>query len=51
MTGRAKGTTEELGKNVQAKLGLNRSILDTAPSIFWTSWSINPSETIKLLSK
>ena len=31
MTRSAKGTVEEPGKNVAAKAGLNREILDTAP--------------------
>lgn len=31
MTASARGTTEEPGKNVRAKAGLNRSILDVAP--------------------
>ena len=34
MTRSAKGTLEEPGKNVKAKSGLNKSILDAAPSQF-----------------
>ena len=34
MTGSAKGTAAEPGKNVKAKAGLNREILDTAPGGF-----------------
>lgn len=34
MTGSAKGTVEEPGRNVAQKAGLNRSILDTAPGSF-----------------
>lgn len=34
MTVSASGTSEELGKNVRQKAGLNREILDTAPSLF-----------------
>lgn len=33
MTGSAKGTIEEPGKNVAQKAGLNREILDTAPAL------------------
>ena len=32
MTGSAKGDSENPGKNVKAKSGLNREILDTAPA-------------------
>lgn len=34
MTKSAKGTTEKPGKNVKAKSGLNKSILDSAPGMF-----------------
>ncbi len=34
MTGSAKGTAEQPGRNVKAKAGLNREILDTAPGAF-----------------
>ena len=34
MTGSARGTLEEPGKNVRQKAGLNRSILDTSPAAF-----------------
>ena len=34
MTASAKGTIEELGKNVAQKSGLNRSILDAASGSF-----------------
>jgi len=34
MTASAKGTIEKPGKNVRAKAGLNRAILDTAPGSF-----------------
>ncbi|EAY31242.1 RNA-guided endonuclease InsQ/TnpB family protein [Microscilla marina] len=63
MTGSAKGTTEALGKNVKAKSGLNRSILDTAPSMFldkleykskWherTFVKVNPKRTSQVCSE
>ena len=34
MTATAKGTAEKPGKNVKAKAGLNRRILDTGPAAF-----------------
>ena len=34
MTGSARGTAEEPGRNVKAKAGLNREILDTSPGAF-----------------
>jgi putative transposase len=34
MTRSAKGTAEQPGKNVRAKAGLNRAILDASPSMF-----------------
>lgn len=34
MTNSARGTVEEPGKNVSAKAGLNRSILDVSPGLF-----------------
>jgi putative transposase len=36
MTASAAGTTEQPGRNVRAKAGLNREILDTAPGAFLT---------------
>ncbi|WP_200276461.1 hypothetical protein [Rhodovulum adriaticum] len=34
MTGSARGTADAPGRNVAAKAGLNRSILDAAPTAF-----------------
>ncbi|EAY30611.1 RNA-guided endonuclease InsQ/TnpB family protein [Microscilla marina] len=63
MTGSAKGNAEEPGKNVKAKAGLNRAILDTAPSMFldkleykskWhgrTFVKINPKHTSQICSE
>jgi putative transposase len=34
MTGSARGTIEQPGRNVAQKAGLNRAILDTAPALF-----------------
>jgi putative transposase len=44
MTGSAKGTTEAPGKNVKAKSGLNRSILDQGWGMFATMLGYKLSE-------
>jgi len=45
MTASAAGTVEEPGKNVQQKAGLNREILDTAPTRLMTLISYKVQET------
>ncbi|MHD0644951.1 RNA-guided endonuclease InsQ/TnpB family protein [Pseudomonas aeruginosa] len=45
MTRSAKGTVEEPGKNVQQKAGLNREILDTAPTLLTQLIRYKVSET------
>jgi len=44
MTASAKGTTEKPGRNVKAKAGLNRAILDATPGSFLNMLSIKAEE-------
>ena len=44
MTGSARGTAADPGKNVKAKAGLNREILDTAPGAFLAMLRYKASE-------
>jgi putative transposase len=44
MTASAEGTAEKPGRNVKAKVGLNRAILDATPGAFLTMLSTKAEE-------